>query len=211
MFIEEANKLLEPGYLPLETGYMQLSNGQWLVAVLTRMPGVTGKMLDWWMASYLDSTEKYKLWDSNHLRFEWDDKKKPGQFIGATHICEEMQGDFHLAVRIKFEDPAMYLDTSRFAEAKIQTAVACTVYSMDWQSVYSRIIWVARTTEDGVEQRFRAWDTSGTPESACGGMTHTIGEMARQAQFLPTLYATNGKVFLKPGEAAQKVISASTK
>lgn len=200
MFIEEANKLLEPGYLPLETGYMPLSNGQWLIAALTRMPGVTGEMLDWWMGSYLDSTEKYKLWDSNHVRFEWDDKKKPGEFIGASHICEEVQGPVHLKLRIQFEDPALYLDTSRFAEAGIQTAVACRVYSIDWSSTYSRIVWVARTTEDGVEQRFRAWDTGGTPETAQGGLTHTIGEMARQAQFLPTLYATNGKVFLKPGE-----------
>jgi hypothetical protein len=200
MFIEEANKLLEPGYLPLETGCTQLSNGQWLIAVLTRMPRVTGKMLDWWMGSYLDSTEKYKMWDSNHLRFEWDDKKKPGQFIGASHICEEMQGDFRLAVRIKFEDPARYLDTKKFAAAGIQTAVCCTLYSMDWKSVYSRIIWVARTTEDGIEQRFRAWHAAGTIESARGGMTHTIGEMARQAQFLPTLFATKGAVFLKPGE-----------
>jgi len=199
MFIEEANKLLEPGYLPLETGVMELSNGNWLCAALIPMPGVTGKMLDWWMADYLDSTEKYKLWDSNHIRFEWDDKKKPGQFIGATHICEEMQGDLHLAIRIKFEDPAKYLDTSRFAAANIQTAVACTVYSMDMQSVYSRIVWVARTTEYGVEMRFRSWDTRGTVQSALGGLTHTIEEMTRQAQFLPTLYNTRGAVFLRPG------------
>ena len=200
MFIEEANKLLEPGYLPLETGYTQLSNGQWLVAVLTKMPGVRGKMLDWWMAEYLDNTEKYKMWDSNHVRFEWDDKKKPGEFIGASHICEEMQGPMHIKIRIKFEDPAMYLDTSKFAEAGIETAVACTVYTLDWSEIYSRIVWVARTTEDGIEQRFRAWDTGGNADSARGGMEHTIGEMARQAQFLPTLYATRGAVFLRPGE-----------
>jgi len=200
LFIEEANKLLEPGYLPFETGYMQLSNGQWLCAVLTRMHGVTGKMLDWWMGSYLDSTEKYKLWDSNHTRFEWDDKKKPGQFIGASHICEEWQGPMHIKIRIKFEDPAQFLDTSKFAAAKIQTAVACTVYTQDWSQVYSRIIWVARTTEDGVEQRFRAWDTGGNADSSRGGYEHTLGEMARQARFLPTLYKTRGQVFLKPGE-----------
>jgi len=189
MFIEEVNKLLEPGYLPLETGYMPLSNGQWLCAVLTRMPGVTGKMLQWWMGSYLDSTEKYKMWDKNHTRFEWDDKKKSGEYIGASHICEEWQGPMLIKIRIKFEDPAMYLDTSRFTVAKIEHAVACTVYTEDWSQVYSRIIWVARTTEDGVEQRFRAWDTGGNADSARGGYEHTIGEMARQARFLPGLYA----------------------
>jgi len=188
MYIEEANKLLEPGHLPLETGYMPLDNGQWLVAVLTRMPGVTGRMLEWWMANYLDSTEKYKMWDSNHVRFEWDEKKKPGQYIGASHICEEMQGPMHIKIRIKFEDPSVYLDTSRFPEAGIQLATCCTVYTIDWSQIYSRIIWVARTTEEGVEQRFRAWDTGGTAETARGGYEHTLGEMARLARFLPDLY-----------------------
>ncbi len=42
--IEEANQLLNPGYLPLENGYVRLKNGQVLVATLTKMPGVTGKM-----------------------------------------------------------------------------------------------------------------------------------------------------------------------
>jgi len=189
MFIEECGKLLEPGHLPLETGYTQLSNGQWFIAVTTRMPDVNGKMLEWWMASYLDSTEKYKMWDSNHLRFEWDDQKKPGQYIGASHVCEEISGGVHIKIRIKFEDPALYFDTTKFAEAGIEHAVCCTAYTLDWKSIYSRIIHVNRKTEYGVEQRWRAWDNGGDANSARGGMEHTISEMGRLADFLPGLYA----------------------
>ena len=46
--VTEANQLLESGYLPLETGFTRLDNGQVFVGALTRMPGVTGKMIDWW-------------------------------------------------------------------------------------------------------------------------------------------------------------------
>ena len=59
---DEAGQLLEPGYLPLETGYTRLANGQVFVAVLTRMPGVSGEMIDWWFAWHGVEKERYKLW-----------------------------------------------------------------------------------------------------------------------------------------------------
>ena len=49
MFFNEADKLLDQEYIPLETGYYRLSNGQIHVAVLNRMSGCKGKMLDWWL------------------------------------------------------------------------------------------------------------------------------------------------------------------
>lgn len=60
--IEQANLLLEPGYLPLENGVTRLDNGQVLVSVLTKMPGVTGKMIDWWMGWHSMEDQRYKLW-----------------------------------------------------------------------------------------------------------------------------------------------------
>ena len=47
--ITEADQLLEPGYLPLENGFTRLGNGHIFVAVLTKMPGVSGEMIDWWI------------------------------------------------------------------------------------------------------------------------------------------------------------------
>ena len=89
MLFEEANQLLETGYMPLETGYYLLSNGQMHVAVLTRMPGCKGKMVDWWFG-YLDGTEKYKMWaPKSHMSLEWDEHWKPGHYIGASHLVHE--------------------------------------------------------------------------------------------------------------------------
>jgi hypothetical protein len=40
----EANRLLDHGYLDMETGYSRLDNGMLYIAALTDMPGVTGAM-----------------------------------------------------------------------------------------------------------------------------------------------------------------------
>lgn len=57
MNLEDANELLKPGYLPTETGYMRLENGQIYIAVLTRMPKCAGKIVDWWFG-YAGDTGK---------------------------------------------------------------------------------------------------------------------------------------------------------
>ena len=50
MDITEVNDLLEPGYLPFESGYRDLGDGRKVVAALTRMPGCRAKMVHWWFS-----------------------------------------------------------------------------------------------------------------------------------------------------------------
>ena len=59
MEIRDANDLLRPGYLDMESGYTRLSDGQLHVAAWTTMPGCTGAMVEWWFG-YLETTEQYK-------------------------------------------------------------------------------------------------------------------------------------------------------
>jgi hypothetical protein len=56
MELNAANDLLNPGYLPFESGYKDLADGKRLVAALTRMPGCRAKMVHWWF-SWLGGTE----------------------------------------------------------------------------------------------------------------------------------------------------------
>ena len=104
MRIEESNLLLEPGYQPMETGYMRLADGTIHVAVLTRMPRAHGKMFQWW-AKYLDSTEKYKIWHPKaHLKFVSTAK---------GHDLEEMIGNIVWKSRMERSDAAEIFDMSR--------------------------------------------------------------------------------------------------
>jgi hypothetical protein len=194
MLFEERNQLLEPGYLPMETGYTRLGNGQWLAAILTRLPKINGKMLEWWIASYLDSTEKYKAWDSAHLLFEWDDKKKPGQYIGASHLCEEISAGKVIKIRIKFEDPLKYFEASRLAAANLENITCATIYTPDYKTVVSRLVQAVRKTDFGCEMRQRFWQEVGGAEGARGIMEHSISEMGRLSEYLPVIYARENKL-----------------
>ena len=105
MLIEDANLLLEPGYLHTETGYFRLSNGHMHIAVLIRMPGAKGKMVNWWFG-YMGDTEKYKLWHpEDHLLGEWENWS-PGHYIGATHIIEEYMGGEIMKGKGYFREPS---------------------------------------------------------------------------------------------------------
>ncbi len=57
--LEDAERLLEPGCLPLENGFARLSTGQVQVAVRTQMPGVTGEMFEWWMGWHTSGTPRH--------------------------------------------------------------------------------------------------------------------------------------------------------
>lgn len=51
--IQDKDKLLDSGYLPCERGYCVMPDGTGFVAGLTKMPGVTMEMLDWWFVCVL--------------------------------------------------------------------------------------------------------------------------------------------------------------
>jgi hypothetical protein len=59
--LEDASDLLEPGYLSLENGYARLADGKIHVACLTKMPGVNGRMINWWFGWMINTTH-YKWW-----------------------------------------------------------------------------------------------------------------------------------------------------
>ncbi len=80
MEIREANDLLKPGYLDLESGYTRLSDGQLHVAAWTTMPRCKGAMVEWWFG-YLETTEQYKWWHpEDHVWCEWVGERGTGRF-----------------------------------------------------------------------------------------------------------------------------------
>jgi hypothetical protein len=189
MLFEERGKLLEPGYLPCECGYYRLSDGQMFAASLVRMPGSKGKMLEWFFSTYLRDTVTYKTWDPEaHLKFEWDDKWKPGHHIGASHYGEEWMAGEILKFRVKFYDPAKYFDVSKFKEANVGGIIVGEGFLPDGIPD-GMVIHLARDTDYGCEVRSRFWIYQGSEEMGRGHMEHCLSENGHLADMLPRIYA----------------------
>lgn len=66
---DQVDALLEPGYLPRESGYCVLPNGVGYAAALTKMPGVTPQANNWWGPWHEQEDLRYKLWcPGSHIR-----------------------------------------------------------------------------------------------------------------------------------------------
>ncbi len=163
---EGVNKLLEPGYQPIETGYCELPDGSGYTASLVDFPGCTGAMLEWWMWWHAMEAERYTLWyPTNHVQAipQLDHtallaRDGAARFIGVSHHVDEWIGPELYKVSIEFVDPAQFgLDTSRFARAGI-VAHACADVWLRFPRVHAcKMIHLARQTERGFELRSRYW------------------------------------------------------
>lgn len=85
------------------------------------------QMLDWWFSSFCDRDERYRWWHPiDHVRGRWSDdyyrvpegQRKPGHYLGCSHIVEEFLGGPSGALQhleLQFKDPRDYgLDPQRF-------------------------------------------------------------------------------------------------
>jgi hypothetical protein len=182
-------KLLEPGYQAMETGVIvDHKNENVHIRAQVRMPRCKGRMVEWWFG-YLDGTDRYKKWHPQaHQKFVWDDKWRPGHYIGATHYGEETLGELFFKVRIKFHDPADVFDVSKFKEARIGGVIYAKPTDEQGEP-HGRIVICCRDTEYGCEARVWDWLFHTTDEkSGVYVMTHAIEEMGNLADFLPDLY-----------------------
>ena len=133
--LTEANQLLDPGYLPLENGFTRLANGQVFVSALTKMPGVTGKMFDWWMGWHPQEVQRYKLWHPRaHLtnRTEKMNSDDPDlsdreKYLNNPNYLTEYVGGEAMDLVLNFVEASELLDVSRFEAANVSTAVCGTV------------------------------------------------------------------------------------
>lgn len=101
----DTSEILAEGYSDFETGVHRQSNGVYRVRALTRMPDVKAKMVRWWFADYMQTTEHYKRWHPTaHVWMDWENKK-PGEIIGASHLVHEYIGEDMSKLRIQFIEP----------------------------------------------------------------------------------------------------------
>ncbi len=163
--MDQVNLLAEAGYLPLENGYTRLGNGQIFVAVLTRMPGVTGGMFEWWMGWHYMEHQRYKLWhprahiangtremkgDDLHL----SDKEK----YMTTHLVTEYVGNNRQDITITFVEPdTLFTDPARVAENGTTALICGRVGLQKVPITIGYLVHQIRELETGTEMRSRFW------------------------------------------------------
>ena len=144
--IEDRNDLLNPGYFPEETGYCVMPNGNSYVANLTKMPGVTAEMFDWWFAWHPLEPLRYKIWDPDeHFNVQVSDENRKRLLDhnipvrernwGCTHFIHEHIGELKLPPLpegaaekkiggLNFVSPEDYgFDMNRFKSPNVATAI----------------------------------------------------------------------------------------
>lgn len=163
--VSEANRMLESGYLPLENGFARLDNGQVFVAALTRMPGVSGKMIDWWFGWEYMENQRYKLWHprahqanrAEKMVGDDPDLSDRDKYLHNPNYVTEYVGGESLDIIITFSEAAEFFDVTRFNEAGVSTAICGVVGYQNSPLCFGLLIHMIRETEDGCEMRSRFW------------------------------------------------------
>ena len=165
--IEDRNDLLNPGYHKEEIGYCVMPEGTPYVAMLTKMPGVTAEMFDWWFAWHPLESLRYKIWDpDDHFGVSVNDENRKRLLDdnipigernwGCTHFVSEAIGEMRMerppdterraGGGLSFISPEDYgFDMGRFKSPNVETVVCGPMCHF------------LRKTDDGMELRSRFW------------------------------------------------------
>jgi hypothetical protein len=166
---KDMNRLLDPGYHDVETGYGFCRDGVQYAACLTDMPGITAEMIDWWFAWHPLHDLRYRIWfpkghygtsvaDPERCR----DSRLPyrERYWHNKHTVIEDVGTGTTKLMILFVPPEEFgFDTSRFAEARVGTAVCANAGPADLLGgiFFTKMCHFVRETTEGVEIRSRFW------------------------------------------------------
>lgn len=159
--LARACELQESGYAAVETGYTVCPDGAVHIAVLTRMPGVTPAMWDWWFAWHGSDAQRYKLWHPGaHVHAAWKDGLgELDHYVGRVSRVVEYVGAQLLRVEVRFVAPALLgLDENRLGDSG-ETAI-CARIGMSVGGVAADGGWLLhhiRPVPGGAEMRSRFW------------------------------------------------------
>jgi hypothetical protein len=216
MDLNEADRLLDPAPMMIETGVERCESGALHVAARTDMLGCTGKMFEWWFQSAPD-TGRYAWWHPHdHVSSEWMEWS-PGRHIGSTHVVQEKLngGEVH-DLLINFIEPEELLGADAWAEAQASgnasVAICATLGTgpeplRDEQGrpANGKMIHLGRDNEFGLVLRSSFWLGGGVdappevlretiPEQlGIDLMFHAHTEFKYLSHILPALYAAEAE------------------
>lgn len=126
--LADAERLLDPAPLPVETGWCTLPDGVGYVAVRTPMPEVTGEMVDWWFDWHPREAIRYQIWhpaahEDNSVE-PWRGAPRAKAHWGTVHHPVEDVGTGMVRARIEFKAPTeMGLSTDALGHPDVATIV----------------------------------------------------------------------------------------
>ena len=118
MQFSQADRLLDPTPMAIETGYERLADGVLHVAIRTDMIGCSGAMFEWWFGSR-PMTREYRWWHpADHVSSDWEEVRE-GTHIGSIHQVSEAftSGEPEL-LSIQFRDPEEMFDAAALGAAR---------------------------------------------------------------------------------------------
>ena len=194
-------------------GIKRLASGQLHVAARSDMRGCKGAMVDWWFG-FLENLEQYKWWHpGDHKGLRWDDKWKPGSYVGATCTVDESLagGEEVHRLHLKFQAPSDIFPRHELEAAMRDgeaSAFVCGTIGFgdnpsqdaDGNLIGGRFIHAVYDTPSGCAMRNRFWLGAGvdalpavieeaTPDQlGLNLMQHANTEYTILSRFLPNLY-----------------------
>ncbi|BAK47015.1 hypothetical protein CXIVA_10480 [Clostridium sp. SY8519] len=210
--VHDRNRLFEPGYLDTEIGYCVMEDGTGFVANLTKMPGVTTEMFDWWFAWHGLGELRYCIWDpEDHYSARSLDPaigrcqtlSMKERYWNTTHVIVEDIGMGPQNIHASFRNPKeMGFDSEKIGTEACGTIVTSIAGDDSMSQLMCHFM---RNTEEGTELRTRFWlgwdvvdgkavktlpDHESIPEEACHKLLlHNIKEFSNLASFLADIYA----------------------
>lgn len=137
MELREADRLLDPTPMALETGFERLPNGVLHVACRTDMHGCTGEMFEWWFR-FRPDTQKYIWWHPvDHVYSDWIGGTA-GTHVGSIHKVEEyFTGLPAEKLLVQFREATEFFDAAAYEAARAEkrvTAAVCGRVGMGWEA-----------------------------------------------------------------------------
>lgn len=159
--VAELSALLDPGYHRAETGFCTFEDGRGYVAVLTKMPGVTAEMLDWWFDWHPHDPLRYRIWFPQahfDIRFEPATAAGDKPFYNTIHHPIEDVGLGRDRIRIEFLDPVEFGFPVGSVPSEGCATIVCGFAGDDRRRVrHTKMCHFAREAGDGLELRSRFW------------------------------------------------------
>lgn len=173
--LENINDMLNPGYLPEETGWCILENGAGYISVLHDMPGVTAEMFAWWFGWHPLEDNRYKIWHPKaHYWARVSDADKAIICDPNTSLMDRVYGKVHAVsedlagigeeppyFNLHFRNPEEFGFVSEKLCAPNVACIICAFPDMGKDKCArdfpSTMIHFVRNTEDGIEVRTRFW------------------------------------------------------